>query len=66
MQTVFTLERNDALSLGYHRGGPTVRNVVPDNYLPESMQGRGLTRNSHCPCGSGKKVKRCCARPASE
>lgn len=50
---------------------PTRTRVVPidvttlDTTIQELMAQAGvtrLTRNSRCPCGSGKRFKRCCGR----
>jgi SEC-C motif-containing protein len=32
---------------------------ITDQPLPENMRGK-VGRNERCPCGSGKKFKRCC------
>lgn len=50
----------------------TVRNCVPLENLEPNVRrmveqtGKGwVTRNSRCPCGSGKRFKRCCMRLAA-
>jgi len=30
---------------------------------PEKREGDKVGRNASCPCGSGKKFKKCCGRP---
>ena len=42
------------------------RGGVPESCLPKTVRG---TRNEPCPCGSGKKFKKCCrgkAQPDGE
>lgn len=47
----------DAFSEGKSsRGGGSVRGVL----TPMKPRQRGPGRNGPCPCGSGKKSKRCC------
>lgn len=33
---------------------------------PEQQRRGRVSRNDPCPCGSGKKFKRCCYRPVSD
>jgi preprotein translocase SecA subunit len=37
-------------------------NVQPARVLPARRQGEKVGRNDPCPCGSGKKYKRCCGK----
>jgi len=56
---------------GRKRGGEEVRGRVPAPTLPHSQVpsvapvrrgGSKVGRNDPCPCGSGKKYKKCCGR----
>ncbi len=58
--------RQEVPLLKHKYTGQLVR-PVPFDELPASIQGivtrtrlRWITRNSRCPCGSGKRFKRCC------
>ncbi len=58
--------RREVPLLKHRYTGQLVR-PVPFDELPASIQGivtrtrlRWITRNSRCPCGSGKRFKRCC------
>jgi uncharacterized protein YecA (UPF0149 family) len=54
---------DDSFNIDEHddSGPPVVlrRTPVPDN-VPAVNPWRGVGRNDPCPCGSGKKAKRCC------
>ena len=36
----------------------------PSDKAPEPLTGTRVGRNAPCPCGSGKKYKKCCGRDA--
>ena len=37
-------------------------NLDPERPAPAKRQGEKIGRNDPCPCGSGKKYKRCCGK----
>jgi hypothetical protein len=39
-----------------------VRKGIPQNYHPETRLVATIGRNDDCPCGSGKKYKKCCGK----
>jgi SEC-C motif len=39
-----------------------VRNGILQNYHPKTRLGIAIGRNDDCPCGSGKKYKKCCGK----
>lgn len=44
---------------------PSRPRPAPPRYEPETRPGAKLGRNDPCPCGSGRKYKKCCAAPAA-
>jgi hypothetical protein len=50
------------------RPGPLAGSQLPEPYLPVTQPirktGQKVGRNDPCPCGSGKKYKKCCGRGA--
>jgi uncharacterized protein YecA (UPF0149 family) len=46
-------------------GADAVRAVVPHAPAEARPSGARAGRNDPCPCGSGKKFKRCCGRRAA-
>ena len=57
---------------GQRQSGKTVRlsaNSQTGNNVPRRapvVKGKKIERNDPCPCGSGKKYKKCCGASASE
>lgn len=49
-----------ALALHAHARIPTQRDTSPIGKVEPVLPARQLHRNEACPCGSGKKWKRCC------
>ena len=43
---------------------PLVANVIPDDTPNSFMQIKKIYPNDKCPCGSGKKYKKCCGKTA--
>jgi uncharacterized protein YecA (UPF0149 family) len=40
----------------------TPQPIMPENAVPFRNQGPKPERNAPCPCGSGKKYKKCCGK----
>jgi uncharacterized protein YchJ len=44
-------------------GAASESNIAPDKNSPYRREGPKIQRNDPCPCGSGKKYKKCCGNP---
>ncbi|MEK6790239.1 MAG: preprotein translocase subunit SecA [Deltaproteobacteria bacterium] len=54
-------------ALTYGRGeGQQAASVEPEKERPQVRHGDKIGRNDPCPCGSGKKYKKCCGAKAGE
>ncbi|MCX7765566.1 MAG: SEC-C metal-binding domain-containing protein, partial [Candidatus Sumerlaeia bacterium] len=56
--------RQLAMAQGEQAGGERSEEA-PVKIMPVRRQGPKIGRNEPCPCGSGKKYKKCCGSPAS-
>ena len=52
--------RPRANAVSAQNGASVMTNVVPNRREAVPAGGRKIGRNAQCPCGSGKKYKRCC------
>lgn len=57
VDTVFHIENLKGSLVGEARFG---RGLGFKRYLLKDSQGKKLDRNAPCPCGSGRKAKKCC------
>lgn len=49
--------------LGMHAHGLPLRLAIHERTVARTLQAK-VGRNEQCPCGSGKKFRKCCAAPA--
>jgi hypothetical protein len=56
------LEDGRAMGLTLYAGRPAYERALSGKLEPITRPGSKLGRNDPCPCGSGKKYKRCCMK----
>jgi preprotein translocase subunit SecA len=62
VQTKGIATKNDPAGLGLGSGGAQLGQQQPKQIKPQDV--KKLGRNDPCPCGSGKKYKKCCGKDA--
>ncbi|MDD3814893.1 MAG: preprotein translocase subunit SecA [Desulfocapsaceae bacterium] len=55
--------RRQAQEMQLNMGAAGVKETEPASQKPVKRENDKIGRNADCPCGSGKKYKKCCGRP---